>query len=160
MNDDTSYDRDATGDTAACRHCGCTIERIAAGWVDEAGFFACVKAPLESVGSGKPAGFVQHEPMPEGLRGAPEPACSDCGDTLTVASVEDRRYCRVDAGRRMAAGESVSYDQDPADGEPPRLETDCRGSGIYDCPCEADGPDGVCSCCRSGECNGSCRLVP
>jgi hypothetical protein len=42
-------------------------------------------------------------------------------------------------------------------GEPPSVGTDCRGSGIYDCPCEADGPDGLCACCRSGDENGSCR---
>lgn len=91
-------------------------------------------------------------------RGLIRPDCSDCGDVLTVAEAGNRRYCRVDAGRRMAAGEEVTYDQDPADGEPPRLPTDCRGSGIYDCPCEADGPDGLCSCCRSGERNGSCAV--
>jgi hypothetical protein len=91
------------------------------------------------------------------LRG---PDCADCGGDLTVADLDGKRYCRVDAGRRMAAGEDVSYDEDPADGEAPRTETDCRGSGIYDCPCEADGPDGLCSCCRSGECNGSCAIRP
>lgn len=82
--------------------------------------------------------------------------CADCGDPATVAGLGGRRYCRVDAGRRMAGGGDVLYDSDPADGEPPRTETDCRGSGVYDCPCEADGPDGLCSCCRSGESNGSC----
>ena len=87
------------------------------------------------------------------------PDCSDCGDALTVASDAGRRYCRVDAGHRMAAGEDIIYDEDPADGEAPRIATDCRGSGIYDCPCEADGPDGLCSCCRSGECSGSCPAV-
>ena len=86
--------------------------------------------------------------------------CSDCGDTLTVASIDGYRYCRVDAGRRLAAGEDTEYDEDPADGQSPSVETDCRGSGIYDCPCEADAPDGLCSCCRSGECNGSCAFRP
>ena len=91
---------------------------------------------------------------------APAPAarCSDCGDALTVAGLNGKRYCRVDAGHRLASGEPVDYDDQPADGEPPRTTTDCRGSGIYDCPCEADGPDGLCSCCRSGECNGSCAV--
>jgi len=84
--------------------------------------------------------------------------CCDCGDALTVAGVNGKRYCRVDAGHRLAAGEPVDYDDQPADGEPPRAETGCRGSGIYDCPCEADGQDGLCSCCRSGECNGSCAV--
>jgi len=87
----------------------------------------------------------------------PEPAaaCSDCGADLTVAGI---RYCRVDAGRRLADGVPVVYDDNPADGESPSVETDCRGSGIYDCPCEADGPDGLCACCRSGESNGSCAI--
>lgn len=91
--------------------------------------------------------------------------CSDCGDRLTVADGRDgKRFCRVDAGHRLAAGENVIYDEDPADGQSPSIETDCRGSGIYDCPCEADGlgdgdePDGLCACCRSGECNGSCAV--
>ena len=88
----------------------------------------------------------------------PAACCSDCGDALTVADLNGKRYCRVDAGHRLAAGEPVDYDDQPADGEPPRTETGCRGSGIYDCPCEADGPDGLCSCCRSGECNGSCAV--
>jgi hypothetical protein len=57
--------------TAACRHCGRLIEKIAAGWVDAAGFAVCVKAPLESVGHGAVANFALHEPMPAGLRGEP-----------------------------------------------------------------------------------------
>lgn len=140
--------------TAACRHCGCAIERIHAGWVDARGIFACVKGGLP----GSLRGPVLHEPMPAGLDGAPRATCSDCGDILTVADLENGRYCRVDAGRRLASGEDVVYDENPDDGESPRTETDCRGSGIYDCPCEADGPDGLCSCCRSGECNGSCTF--
>ena len=103
------------------------------------------------------------EAVIEALRGdvSGEP-CSDCGATPTVADVcgSSKRYCRIDAGPRMARGEDVIYDETPADGEAPRTETDCRGSGIYDCPCEADGPDGLCSCCRSGECNGSCVAFP
>ena len=85
------------------------------------------------------------------------PDCADCGDALTVAEAAGKRYCRVDAGHRMTGGEPVVFDEDPADGEPPRIETDCR-HGNYDCPCEADGPDGLCSCCRKGECNGSCAV--
>ena len=44
------------------------------------------------------------------------------------------------------------------DPEPPRADTDCAcRSGVGDdCPCEADGPDGLCACCRTGEHNGSC----
>ena len=59
---------DITGtETAAeCRHCGKSLERIVAGWVDEAGFFACVKGGLP--GSGR--GPVLHDPMPAGLRGS------------------------------------------------------------------------------------------
>lgn len=106
------------------------------------------------------AGTVRQEPAPSGTRWylTVTATCSDCGDTLTVASIEDKRYCRVDAGGRLAAGDPVEYDQDPADGEPPRAETDCRGSGVYDCPCEADGPDGLCDCCRRGDENGSCAF--
>jgi hypothetical protein len=122
-----------------------------------------VSAPLTLVlkllGQLEDAGRVRSEPAPNGVRWYRQPdACADCGGTLTVADADigDRRYCRVDAGRRMAAGEPVTYDQDPADGEGPRTETDCRGSGIYDCPCEADGPDGLCACCRRGDENGSC----
>lgn len=51
---------------ATCRHCGQRIEQISAGWVNEAGWFACAKAP--SILDRQ----VLHEPMPEGLRGAPK----------------------------------------------------------------------------------------
>ena len=78
------------GELAACRHCGCTIARIEAGWVDARGFCACVKAPPESLGHGRPAGFVLHEPMPGGLRGAPEPAlCHRCEEPITGTPVTD-----------------------------------------------------------------------
>lgn len=146
-----------TGQTAACRHCGCSIEFTPAGWADAPGGLVCVKEPPGPAGHGKPGGFVLHEPMPGGLRGEPAPNCADCSAPLTVAAAGDLRYCRVDAGYRMAAGDPVVYDGNPEDGEPPRAETDCRGSGWYDCPCDADGPDGLCSCCRNGECNGSCE---
>jgi hypothetical protein len=37
-----------------------------------------------------------------------------------------------------------------------RADTDCCcGSGDY-CPCDADGPDGMCECCRDGDHNGRC----
>lgn len=43
------------------------------------------------------------------------------------------------------------------DGGRPRDESDCRCGGMGgECPCEADGGDGLCSCCRNGDCNGSC----
>jgi hypothetical protein len=44
------------------------------------------------------------------------------------------------------------------DVEPPRAETDCRCGSWQpgNCPCEADGPDGLCGCCRDGDHNGSC----
>jgi hypothetical protein len=58
----------------SCRHCGNCLRRLKNGyWVDGDGMYACVKAPLESAGSGRPAGFVLHEPMPAGLRGAATP---------------------------------------------------------------------------------------
>ena len=57
-----------SGDSAAeCRHCGKRLERIDAGWVDGAGFFACVEGGLP--GSG-PRGPVLHDPMPAGPRGS------------------------------------------------------------------------------------------
>lgn len=50
----------------ACRHCPAQIHQLDSGiWVDDNGFTACVKAPLETVGHGGPAGFVLHEPMPQ-----------------------------------------------------------------------------------------------
>jgi hypothetical protein len=89
----------------------------------------------------------------------PAGSCADCGDSVTVADYGTLRLCRADAGHRMAAGEDVTFDANPADGLAPRTETDCQGSGAYDCPCEADSIDGLCSCCRSGECNGSCATA-
>jgi hypothetical protein len=61
----------ATGKaTAQCRGCERWIVRLEAGWVDVNGFFACVKGPLPP--AGKPfETCVVHQPMPEGLRGAP-----------------------------------------------------------------------------------------
>jgi hypothetical protein len=42
--------------------------------------------------------------------------------------------------------------------ESPRADTDCicKAGGSEDCPCEADGPDGLCACCRTGDHRGSC----
>jgi hypothetical protein len=56
-----------------CRGCGKPVW-IGAGeyWEDADGLSVCVKAPLEDAGQGRCPGFVFHEPMPAGLRGAPE----------------------------------------------------------------------------------------
>jgi hypothetical protein len=50
--------------------------------------------------------------------------------------------------RAVTPGQEVS---------PPRDESDCCCGGTgEECPCEADGDDGLCSCCRNGDCNGAC----
>jgi hypothetical protein len=41
-------------------------------WEDAAGLTVCVKATRESVGHGEFPDFVFHQPMPDGLRGAPD----------------------------------------------------------------------------------------
>jgi len=56
---------------ASCRHCGAALSRIDAGWIDDRGFLACVKAPQQIPGAPL-ATPVLHEPMPPGLRGAPD----------------------------------------------------------------------------------------
>jgi hypothetical protein len=45
--------------------------------------------------------------------------------------------------------------------EASRADTDCickSGDG-EDCPCEADGPDGLCACCRTGDHRGACAAA-
>jgi hypothetical protein len=32
----------------------------------------------------------------------------------------------------------------------------CAAPGEESCPCYANDPDGLCACCRGGDCNGSC----
>jgi hypothetical protein len=48
----------------------------------------------------------------------------------------------------------------PGDGDDSdaRADTDCActAAGFDECPCEADGPDGLCACCRDGDHRGSC----
>lgn len=56
--------------TARCRHCARTLSKITAGWVDENGMFACVKAP-EQVPGAPLALPVLHEPIPAPLEGSP-----------------------------------------------------------------------------------------
>lgn len=54
---------------ATCRGCEKRIEQRAGHWMDpETGIMACIKAPA----AGVPA--VLHQPMPEGLAGAPQEA--------------------------------------------------------------------------------------
>jgi hypothetical protein len=60
---------------AMCRGCGKAIRRLATEqelWEDADGISVCIKAGLGSIGSGRPADYVHHLPMPAGLRGAPE----------------------------------------------------------------------------------------
>ena len=42
--------------------------------------------------------------------------------------------------------------------EDERAETDCHCPVGDSCPCEADGPDGLCTCCRAGHHSGSCDV--
>jgi hypothetical protein len=58
--------------TANCRGCGTGILLRAGYWQDVYGIAVCVKARLEDTGQGERPDYVFHEPMPEGLRGAPE----------------------------------------------------------------------------------------
>jgi hypothetical protein len=55
---------------AKCRGCAQPLWQGPRGWEDYLGIYVCVKLRLEDVGSGPP-NYVFHEPMPEGLRGAP-----------------------------------------------------------------------------------------
>jgi hypothetical protein len=57
---------------ANCRGCGTGIALLAGYWADVSGMTVCVKAPLEDTGNGELPDYVFHEPMPAGLRGAPE----------------------------------------------------------------------------------------
>jgi hypothetical protein len=45
------------------------------------------------------------------------------------------------------------------DDDDSRAETDCQCPVGEPCPCEADGSDGLCRCCRDGDHRGSC-LTP
>lgn len=59
--------------TANCRGCGTGIRRGPTGlWQDVNGIVVCAKPRLEDIGHGEPPDYVYHQPMPEGLRGAPE----------------------------------------------------------------------------------------
>jgi len=57
---------------ASCRGCGTGIALLAGYWADVNGLTVCVKARLEDIGHGELPDYVFHQPMPEGLRGAPE----------------------------------------------------------------------------------------
>lgn len=61
------------GPTANCRGCGKGIRPGPTGfWQDVDGIVVCVKARPEDIDWGSPPGYVFHQPMPEGMRGAPE----------------------------------------------------------------------------------------
>jgi hypothetical protein len=59
---------------AYCRGCSIPIRQLNAEselWEDPAGLTVCVKARLVDVGGGKRPDFILHQPMPDGLVGAP-----------------------------------------------------------------------------------------
>ena len=59
---------------ATCRGCSQPIRRLNTPgelWEDPSGLTICVKARLEDVGTGQRPGYVQHQPLPAGLVGAP-----------------------------------------------------------------------------------------
>lgn len=62
---------------AYCRGCSKPIRQLSAEsglWEDASGLTTCVKARLEDIGSSQRPGFVLHQPMPDGLVGAPLPS--------------------------------------------------------------------------------------
>jgi hypothetical protein len=72
---------EAPAQRARCRHCGNPIYFRPPGkfWADEAGIPGCIKGVLKPPDyPGQPGGAVaappvMHQPMPEGLDGAPQP---------------------------------------------------------------------------------------
>lgn len=65
---------DAREFPANCRGCSKPIRRLSTEndlWEDPAGLTTCVKARLEDTGGGRRPDFVLHQPMPDGLVGAP-----------------------------------------------------------------------------------------
>lgn len=56
---------------ATCRGCEAGLWRRGDRWADENGIEVCVKKPLAMLGAGN---YIFHEPMPAGLRGAPDAA--------------------------------------------------------------------------------------
>jgi hypothetical protein len=64
------WDDPLGGPDAMCRGCERGIWQRDRGWEDGDGIVVCVKAPLENIGLGKRPDYVEHQPMPTGLRGA------------------------------------------------------------------------------------------
>lgn len=65
-------------------------------------------------------------------------------------------FLEIHLSTRLAAPAFVAGPAEPGDWkaeERPRSETDCvcRLGGADECPCEADGPDGLCACCRDDD---------
>lgn len=104
----------------------------------------------------------------------PSAACQVCNDTKVIwspdldgesmyesACPEPIHDVMERAARQFTEDRQAMEreDAEPAD-ERPRTETDCRCSigGGEECPCEADGDDGLCACCRApdGEHRGTC----
>ena len=76
-----------------------------------------------------------------------------CGACLDSYGEHDEWPC--DEYRAITAALLGKDDTDPAaEIEPPRTETDCACGD--DCPCDANGPDGLCACCRNGDHDGRC----
>jgi len=96
--------------------------------------------------------------------------CDGCGVEEVgdyVVSEEMTQLERIACARRCLnpQGWSCTEESDlcpscSALDERPRTEADCRCSigGGEECPCEADGEDGLCACCRppDGEHRGTC----
>jgi hypothetical protein len=70
VNGEEAHQRALGRATAQCRGCARWIVKLDEGWIDAAGVFACVKAPLPQPGEPWQS-CVLHQPMPDGLRGAP-----------------------------------------------------------------------------------------
>lgn len=56
---------------ATCRGCDEPLWRAGDWWADRHGVTVCVKLSMDDIGRGELPPFVFHEPMPDGLRGAP-----------------------------------------------------------------------------------------
>jgi hypothetical protein len=84
-----------------------------------------------------------------GLRPGPNFFDGSPDDVLPVTG-DPWPFLEIHLSTRVAAPAFVAG---PAEAEEwPRAETDCAcRAGGDECPCEADGPDGLCACCRDEE---------
>lgn len=58
---------------ALCQGCDQPLWRAGDNWADGRGILVCIKAQIEDTGHGETPDYVFHQPMPDGLRGAPLP---------------------------------------------------------------------------------------